>query len=334
MRRVTEDKGARKTAELAGSYSSARDVMRLHAHTFYFAARWLRPERREATHALYAVFRTLDDIADEVAAGGQEREAARAELGRWREWLRDPGAHRRDEAILPAFRDTIERYRIPTRYFLDLIDGLEMDLDDTRYPTFADLALYCFRVASTVGLAMCHVLDANDPDALGYAAELGVAMQLTNILRDVKEDLLNGRVYLPSDMLGAAGWDEERLAAGLIDDGLREMLRDLIARARVYYARGLRGLPYLSSDARFAILVAARCYAGILDQIEGMELDVFRARAHVSGTGKAAILARTAVRRGIGRGALPPLPAGAPDGIRLLDHVAPRPPRGPLIEPA
>jgi phytoene synthase len=308
--------------------------MREHAHTFYFAALWLRPERRRATYALYALFRTLDDLVDDAAAGTRDRESVRAELNCWRAWLHDPEGHPRGEAILPAVRATMSRYGIPSHHFLDLIDGLEMDLDNRRYETVADLALYCFRVASTVGLAMCHVLDVRDPAAYSHAAELGVAMQLTNILRDVKEDRDNGRVYLPRTLLAAAAWDEERLAEGRVDEPFRLMLRSLIDVARRYYARGIRGIPYLSRDARFAILIAARCYAAILDEIEAHDHDVFATRAHVSGAGKLRIALRAAVSPRPRRAAVPDLPPGAPDGASLLHVMAHATEARPLVSPA
>lgn len=306
---------------LLESFAAAREVMRRHAHTFYFAAFWLRPERRRATHALYALFRILDDLVDDVAAGQRARETARLELDHWRAWLLDPEHHPRHEPILPAVQYTMDRYAIPRCHFLDLIDGLEMDLDGRRYADVSELALYCFRVASTVGLAMCHVLDARDPAALGHAAELGVAMQITNILRDIREDRDNGRIYLPYNLMLAAGWNDDRLTSGRVNDAFRSMLAGLIALARTYYARGERGIPYLSPDARFAILVAARCYAAILRRIEAMDYDVFNTRAHVSAAGKLRILAGTALQRGGRDDAIIALPPGAPDGIALIDVV-------------
>lgn len=310
-------------ADVERGYAAARAVMRHHAHTFYFAARLLRPARRRATFALYALFRTLDDLVDEVADGARHHEAARAELEGWRAWLRDPEAHPRAEPMLPAVRDTIARFGIETRHFLDLIDGLEMDLDRRRYPDFAALAGYCYRVAATVGLAMCPVLEASAPEAYCWAAELGVAMQITNILRDVREDFANGRVYLPVEMLAAVGWSEADLARGRVDDGFRKLARGLVARARIYYARGVHGLRYLSPDARFAILVAARCYAGILDQIEAVDYDVFSRRAHVSGPAKLHIALRSTLswREHDADALLPPLPADAPDGNALITAI-------------
>jgi 15-cis-phytoene synthase len=306
---------------LDSSYAAARSIMREHAHTFYFASVWLRPDRRRATHALYALFRTLDDLVDEASAGALHPSEARGELDRWRAWLLSPESEHRPEPHLPAVLDTLNRYAIPRRHFLDLIDGLEMDLCATRYEDFGALALYCYRVASTVGLAMCHVLGASDPRAVGLAAELGVAMQITNILRDVREDFGMGRVYLPRDLLGEAGWNDARLERGVPDDAFRSMMRVLIAHARIYYRRGERGLPYLSADARLAILMASRCYAGILKRIERADYDVFRQRAHVSGAGKAAIALRTATWPRLPRGPLPELLPGMPSGEMLIRRV-------------
>lgn len=304
-------------------YAASRAIMRHHAHTFYYAARWLPAHRRRATHALYALFRTLDDLVDQVAAGDCPRDQARAELNAWRRWLCDPVRFARTEPMVPAVLATMRDFSVSPVWFLDLIDGLETDLDGSRYQTFADLTLYCYRVAATVGLAMCSVLDARHPAAAAYAAELGVAMQLTNILRDVAEDFAAGRVYLPADQLAAAGWDDASLAAGQPDERFRAMIAGLIARARLYYRRGERGLPYLSPDGRFAILVAARCYAGILDEIERANYNVFERRAHVSMARKITIALRLAARSGPARREpMPPLPLDAPDGPRLLKLAA------------
>lgn len=265
------------------SYRACERIMRANASTFSLAARLLPPARRRATVALYGLFRTLDDLVDEVAEGELARGEALAALQHWRAWLLDPvAAPPPEHPLIPAFCETVDRFQIPPRYFVELTDGLGDDIQNRRYADFGDLALYCYRVASTVGLAMCSVLGVASREAAGYAAELGVAMQLTNILRDVREDAEHGRVYLPQDELRAAGWDEDRLRAGAIDEPLRALMRRLVARARSYYERGMAGLPYLSPDARFAILVAARVYGAILGEIERRNYDVFAGRARVS----------------------------------------------------
>lgn len=303
------------------SYAACRTIMRENASTFSLASRLLPRERRRATFALYGLFRTLDDLVDETDAGTIARGQALADLSRWRAWLQAPETRPPDHALVPAFLDTVERYKIPLRYFVELIDGLEGDVANRRYADFGDLALYCYRVAATVGLAMCRVLGVTSDRASGHAVELGVAMQLTNILRDVQEDLQNGRVYLPQDELVAAGWDEDRLRHGRIDSQFRSLIRRQAARARSYYDRGVAGLPYLNPDARFAILVAARAYGAILGEIERRDYDVFAGRARVSWPAKLTILATCYVTRH--RYERRPRPAislapGEPSGAELL----------------
>jgi phytoene synthase len=307
--------------ELAASYAACRAIMGTHASTFSLACRLLPPERRRATYALYGVFRTLDDLVDESDAGALGRAEALASLRRWRAWFDRPESAPPDHPVIPAFRDTTARFGIPLRYFVELTDGLEADVANRRYADFPELALYCYRVAATVGLAMCSVLGVISDQAAHHAVELGVAMQLTNIIRDVREDALRGRVYLPLDELRAAGWDEAGLCGGSMDDRLRALVRRQVLRARSYYDRGVAGLPYLSADARFAILVAARAYGGILDVIERRNYDVFAGRARVPLSTKLAIVAGSYLARR--QPAVPPLShrrlaPGEPSGADLL----------------
>jgi phytoene synthase len=281
----------------------------------------LPPERRRATFALYGIFRTLDDLVDECGSGALARAEAEAALGRWRAWFAAPDGEPPEHPLIPAFLDTVRRYDIPLCYFVQLTDGLADDVAGRRYADFGELALYCYRVASTVGLAMCSVLGVSDDQACGHAAELGVAMQLTNILRDVREDATQGRIYLPQDELAAAGWDADRLRRGGVDAPFRALMRRQVARARSYYARGAAGLPYLSPDARFAILVASRVYGAILSEIERRDYDVFAGRARVSTPRKLVLLAGCYLERR--RHAAHParrtrLAPGEPTGMELM----------------
>lgn len=304
--------------DLEVSYEACRRIMRDNASSFTLASRLLPAERRRATHALYGVFRTLDDLVDETGAGHLTPAEALDSLRRWRAWFCEPEGSPPDHPATPAFVDTIRQYGIPLRYFVELTDGLQCDIENRRYVDFGELAVYCYRVASTVGLAMCSVLGVVDRRAAGHAAELGVAMQLTNILRDVREDVEVGRVYLPQDELAAAGWDEARLRRGGVDDAFRALMRRQIARARGYYARGLAGLPYLNRDARLAILVAARVYGAILSRIERRDCDVFGGRARVPAAAKVWIVARCLAERGMAvRFATPAAPDG-PTGMELM----------------
>ena len=209
-----------------------------------------------------------------------------------------------DVAELAALRDAIERFGVPEQPFQDLVWGMEMDVAGHRYATFADLELYCDRVAGTVGLLLCPVLGTSDPRAPAAAADLGRAMQLTNILRDVREDLARGRVYLPEDELAAFGLTREDLLRGTVDDRWRAFMASQIARARVYYARAARGVRWLTGPGtqRMVKLMGA-LYGGILGDIEARGYDVFSARAHVPTATKLRTVLATLLRP---RTVLPP----------------------------
>lgn len=322
---------------LEQSYAVCRRIMQQNASSFTLACRLLPTERRRATVALYGVFRTLDDLVDEVGDGHLERDAALASLNLWRAWFCAPDSRPPDSPVLPAFLDTVQRFDIPLDYFVHLADGLLCDVHNRRYADFAELALYCYRVASTVGLAMCSVLGVTDARAASSAAELGVAMQLTNILRDVREDVGMGRVYLPEDELRAAGWDAERLLRGAVDPAFCALMERQVTRARSYYARGSAGLGYISPDARFAILVAARVYGGILTEIERRRYDVFGGRAHVSTPTKLRLVATGYLQRrrliGDGTGAGVALGPGEPSGAELISAAGTSPPTWTLTTP-
>ncbi|MGI8549240.1 MAG: phytoene/squalene synthase family protein [Dehalococcoidia bacterium] len=266
---------------LEASYANCREVMRRHSKSFYFAARLLPSGKRRAAQALYGFFRELDDLVDcrgiEISAA-----QAHARLAAWKDWLVGGCPRLNDHPLAPALVDTLERFQVPRNYLLQLADGIEADLGDVRYETFAELTGYCFNVASTVGLTLCAVLGTSSEQAPARAAELGVAMQLTNILRDVAEDHRLGRVYLPREDMARAGYSMEKLALGTVDASFCRLMAELIARARLYYDCGLSGVEMLDGDSRFAIAVAGRSYAAILNKIEQRGYDVFSGRAHVS----------------------------------------------------
>jgi phytoene synthase len=193
---------------------------------------------------------------------------------------------------LLAFRRTVRERSIPRNLFEALLDGMEMDLDVTRYATFHDLDRYCYRVAGVVGLMMTHVFGYRSERCWPNALALGTAMQLTNILRDVAEDLRMGRIYLPQDELARFGVDEAQLAEGSVNDNFRALMRFQIDRARRYYQEAEAGIPWLIGDSsRLTVRVMARLYGGILGAIERQGLDVFQARARVSTARKLATLA-------------------------------------------
>ena len=267
------------------AYAHCVAVTREHSKTFYTASALLPPDKRQAVRALYAFCRISDDLVDQA----QGDRLATLEAWRRRALSGDPlaGDPLASHALVAlAWADTRSRYGIPARYAHQLIDGVAQDVHTTRYATFADLARYAYGVASTVGLMSMHITGFSGPEAIPYAVKLGVALQLTNILRDVGEDWAAGRLYLPQDELAAHGLSEADVAAGRGDARWRALMRFQIARNRRLYAEALPGVGMLHADGRFAIAAAAELYRAILLDIESHDYDVFTRRAHVTKRGK------------------------------------------------
>lgn len=283
---------------LALGYQSARLVTRHHAKSFYFSSVALFGQRRLGAWALYAFCRRLDDVVDSPQPGAEPRIALDLAHECVRAMFRGqvtPGLPW-PEHEQAALIDTLERFHIAERPFHDLISGMELDTVKSRFANWSELDDYCYRAAGTVGLMMAPLLGARDAVALQHADRLGRAMQLTNILRDVKEDLVRGRVYLPQDELRAHGVDEAMLARGVVTDELRALFQMQISRARSLYADGLQGAAYLSGfSAPRVVRLLASVYGGILDVIEARDFDVFTARASVSTRGKLWRLAKVLV---------------------------------------
>jgi phytoene synthase len=245
--------------------------------------------KRDALCALYAFMRLVDDVSD--TAGG-EADKQRG-LATWRAALDtavsgDVSGH----PILPAFADTIRRFQIPSRYFHDLISGAEMDLTIGEYPTFDRLCEYCYRVAGTVGLACLYVFGFDDPHAPDLAEKLGIAFQLTNILRDVPKDYEMGRIYLPHEDLVQFGVLPQELANGPLTIELRDMLAFETARAWNFYRGGAELIPLVHSDARAALWALTRIYSSLLRTIEVRGYDIFSERVRLTTPEKAGILLR------------------------------------------
>ncbi len=290
-------------ATVREGYRRARLITRSHAKSFYFASALLFGARRRATFALYAFCRHLDDVVDngpgellaerlhQARAVVASLYASPAEVG---EASSGGPWH---PAEMAALQDTVRHFRIPEAPFLDLLLGMEMETRTRRYTRFSELDRYCYCVAGTVGLMLCPVLGVRDIRALPAAADLGRAMQLTNILRDVKEDLERDRVYLPQDELAAFGLTEADLRSGQVDDRIRAFFRSQITRARALYARAALGIGYLEGfgTQRMVRLMGA-LYSAILVAIERQDYDVFSARARVSWAWKLRLAARALLR--------------------------------------
>jgi phytoene synthase len=275
-------------AETARGDRVCRRITGHYAKTFYFASHCLPRGTRRHAYAVYGFCRWADNAVDEA----EDVEDAVRRLDHVRRTLELAYADGPAPPGVLAFRRTVAERAIPKRLFDDLLDGMAMDLTIDRYPDFEALDLYCYRVAGVVGLMMTLVFGYRDPSCVPRALALGRAMQLTNILRDIGEDLGRGRVYLPQDELARFGVPEGNLAEAIVDDAFRDLMRFQIERARAAYAEAGRGVPLLIGAAsRLTVRVMARLYGAILDEIERIDYDVFHTRAHVPTPRKLRLLA-------------------------------------------
>jgi 15-cis-phytoene synthase len=259
------------------AYAVCREIAKEHSHTFYLTSGLLPSPQRQAIRALYAFCRHTDDLVDR----SDDPAGRPARLTRWREQILSGQPEIGDDVAL-AWLETRAAYGIPAAYVAQFLDGVACDLTPGRYETFDDLAQYCYGVAATVGLMVMYVIGFRGPEAIPSAVKLGVALQMTNVLRDVGEDWRNGRCYLPLDELAAYDLSESDLAAGQVDERWRAFMRYQIARTRQLYAEALPGVAFLERRGRLAIAAAGELYAAILEDIEAHDYDVFRRRAFVS----------------------------------------------------
>jgi phytoene synthase len=264
------------------AYKKAARITSEHSKSFFMASALLPEEKRFAIRALYAFCRTVDDIVDEV----ESKKDRDFELDYWRNVVQTASSSP-DDPIASAWADTLTRYHIPRHYALQLIDGVARDLSQTRYQTFDDLATYCYGVASTVGLMSMYIIGFKGHESVPYAIKLGVALQMTNILRDVGEDFRNGRIYLPREELVFYGIRERDIAEGRVTDRWRQFMKFQIERTRSLYAQSWAGVKMLEPEGRFAVGAASTFYSGILEDIEKHDYNVFTRRAGLSLWGKA-----------------------------------------------
>jgi len=264
---------------LKKAHDYCESLTAFHSRSFHLASGFLPAEKRRAVRSLYAFCRVTDDIVD------NNPHTATEELQRWRAraFAAEPPA---DDQVAVAWAETRARFQVPPRYAEQLIDGVARDLTQTRYQTFADLATYSYGVASTVGLISMHIVGYSGPQAIPYAIKLGLALQLTNILRDVAEDWGRGRIYLPQEEMEDFGVTEATIAAGRVTDKWRAFMRFQIERNRRLYEEAWPGIAMLNQEGRLAIAAAAGLYRAILEDIERHDYDVFSRRAHVTLWGK------------------------------------------------
>jgi phytoene synthase len=289
---VREEPGSPKEAadsssSAALSLASEEHLLAAHGRTFHFATRFFPLTLRRPITTLYAFFRTLDDLVDEPGEDTR-KEGVRAELRAWHAWFRAQGSYEAPREPLGGrlARIMTDSY-IPTGLFLDFLAGLAKDLEPQEMLTFAEVERYCYSVAGTVGRALAHVMGATSEQALHAAESLGIAMQLTNILRDVGSDLTAGRLYLPRDELVRFGSSRPHLCQLMQqqrgpDARFRALMRHQIARASGYYVQSMPGIWLLPPECRLPVLLAARLYRRILTVIVRRDYDVLRSRAATS----------------------------------------------------
>ncbi len=283
-------------SELEPLYKRAAMATAEGSKSFYFATRFFPPHLAAAAHAVYWFCRYTDDLVDEC----ENQEQGRRDLNAWEAALRNcirSGPEPCQHPVLQVFLDTARRYEIPLDYAFELIEGMRMDLQQTRYQTFDELRVFCYRVASVVGLMMCWVIGFKNPEdrerALPHAIDLGIAMQLTNILRDIDEDLDRGRVYLPLEEMERFGYPVADLQARKKNEAFAKLMQFQAARAQTFYDQGNAGIAMLHPDGRFAVEIASNVYHEILTRLQASHFDVFGHRTVVPGSVKYWITARS-----------------------------------------
>ncbi len=303
---------------LRAGYERCRAINAHHGRTFYLATLLLPPAKRPYVHALYGLARHVDDIVDENPAATPAQRAER--LDAWgTDFLADLDWGATSDPVARAAIDTIARWSIPTSYFVDFFESMRMDLTVTSYATYADLERYMWGSAAVIGLQMVPILGRASDDVRWDVLEtpaiaLGTAFQLTNFLRDVGEDLRRGRVYLPQESLNRFDVDRDRLARGVVDESIRNLMAWEVERARRLYADAAPGVELVEPSSRACLQAALTLYSEILVEIERADYDVFSGRVQV-GLRRRASVGLSGARRSLtarrGRSAGRPTPTGS-----------------------
>jgi 15-cis-phytoene synthase len=296
-------------SQLAVAYSVCRSITRSAAKNFYYAFLVLPKPKRQALCAVYAFMRKCDDIADDPGMSVRER---RQKLNDWLDGLhRSLAGQATDDPVLLALTDAQRKYKIPVEQLDELAQGTAMDVPDSqpgeepkegqenllRYQTFEDLYLYCYRVASVVGLVCIRVFGYKDPQAEALAERCGIAFQLTNIIRDVKEDAAMGRIYLPEEDLQKFNVSLQDLQSPPDPARFRELLAFEAARARDYYQSADALIPFIDEDSQPALWVLVTIYRRLLDEIALRQYDVFSGRVSLKVREKLTILGKGFLKR-------------------------------------
>ena len=284
-------------SQLDQAYEICRKETQKWAKTFYLGTLLLPQEKRKAIWAIYVWCRRTDEIMDSAEASTKSQDELSDNLDEWEENTKNVFKGNIKSELDSVLLDTIEKYPQSIQPYLDMIDGQRMDLNKFRYKDFDELKLYCYRVAGTVGLMTQNVMGIDSaytsapwsamPDPSEAAIALGIANQLTNILRDVGEDRQRGRIYIPQADIEKFNYSEEELLQGKINKQWKSLMNFQLTRAREWFQKSEDGIKWLSSDARWPVWTSLRLYRGILNSIERLDYDVFNNRAFVKNSVKA-----------------------------------------------
>lgn len=267
---------------LSDSYAYCQQLAKATARNFYYSFLGLRKDQFQAMCVLYAYMRTVDDLGDQQQSFTDERAEA---LKQWRRELQNVLEHKQNslenvfDPCFPAVLDIIQRYEIPSKYFFEVITGVESDLQPTTFQTFDELSEYCYRVAGVVGLCCIHIWGFHDDRAFEAGIECGLAFQMTNILRDLTEDIEMGRVYLPQEDLDRFDYSSSDIQMQVVDDRFRSLMQFEVQRTREFYQNSERLFDYLSPAGQGILKAMYRIYGGILSEIERSDYDVYSSRA-------------------------------------------------------
>ncbi|MFA5092841.1 MAG: phytoene/squalene synthase family protein [Candidatus Omnitrophota bacterium] len=266
------------TNELLQGFAQAKKITKKFAKTFYLSSLFLPKDKQNASYAVYAICRLSDESVDQLNDFQQQNQLSQIEQDIASAYTQKP----LNNPLLAAFRQTVNNYNIPKEYFDELINGMRMDLEIRRYPNFLALKDYCYKVAGVVGLIMLKIFGYKDASAYDYAIKLGIAMQLTNILRDIKEDFARGRIYLPQNEMQQFNISEFQLANQENDQNFKNFINFQIKRCEELYAQSQNGINLIDNRfCRFVVLTMKEIYAEILNVIKKNSYDVFSRRAHV-----------------------------------------------------
>ena len=281
--------GSTAVTDLELAYEECRQVTRREAKNFYYAFLTLPEARRRAIYVVYTFCRHCDDSVD----AERSRDEKLAMLTELRQKLDQTYHGRVGEPVFVGLADVAQQFDIPIGYFQEVLSGVESDLVNSRYQNFEELRQYCYQVASAVGLICLQIFGYQDARAKDHAVDLGLAMQLTNIVRDVREDLELGRVYLPQEEMSRFGYSDNELRAGIINEPFRDLIRFQVQRARQYFQSGFSLLPYLTPRSRACPAVLGQLYSKVLDRIEAVDYDVLHQRISLSRADKLRVTVQT-----------------------------------------